>query len=55
MKKFIAFAILLAATISYASAQGIVQVRGYYRSNGTYVQPHIRTAPDGIKSNNFSY
>ena len=32
-----------------------VQVDGYYRSNGTYVQPHQRTAPDRTRSNNYSY
>jgi hypothetical protein len=34
---------------------GEVPVSGYYRSNGTYVRPHTRTAPDGIKSNNRSF
>jgi tetratricopeptide (TPR) repeat protein len=33
---------------------GSVSVRGYYRSNGTYVQPHMRSAPDGVFSNNWS-
>lgn len=32
-----------------------VYVRGYTRSNGTYVSPHYRSDPDGIKSNNWSY
>lgn len=32
-----------------------VRVRGYTRSDGTYVRPHVRTAPDGIKSNNLSF
>ena len=38
-----------------ATANAQVNVNGYYRSNGTYVQPHQRTAPDGIRSNNYSY
>ena len=33
---------------------GDVYVRGYFRSNGTYVQPHYRSAPDGNFSNNWS-
>ena len=37
------------------AAPATVQVRGYTRSNGTYVAPHVRTAPDGIKSNNLSF
>lgn len=31
-----------------------VYVNGYYRSNGTYVQPHYRSDPDGYKWNNWS-
>ena len=31
-----------------------VSVRGYYRSNGTYVQPHYRSNPDGNVYNNWS-
>lgn len=30
-----------------------VHVRGYFRSNGTYVQPHVRTSPDSTRSNNY--
>jgi hypothetical protein len=30
-----------------------VYVEGYYRSDGTYVRPHYRSSPDGIKSNNY--
>ncbi|MBU0516891.1 MAG: hypothetical protein KJ621_19220 [Proteobacteria bacterium] len=30
------------------------RVRGYYRRNGTYVQPHFRTYPDGTRWNNCS-
>lgn len=31
-----------------------VHVKGYYRRDGTYVRPHIRSAPDSYKRNNFS-
>ena len=31
-----------------------VNVRGYFRSDGTYVVPHVRTAPDGNPYNNYS-
>lgn len=39
------------------SIQGTAQVkvRGYYRKNGTYVQPHYRSKPDGNPYNNWSY
>lgn len=33
---------------------GSVSVHGYTRSNGTYVSPHHRSAPDGSFSNNWS-
>lgn len=29
-------------------------VKGYYKKNGTYVQPHYRSAPDGNFYNNWS-
>jgi hypothetical protein len=32
-----------------------VNVHGYYRSTGTYVAPHVRTAPNGIVTDNLSY
>ena len=32
-----------------------VSVRGYYRKDGTYVRPHMRTAPNGTKRDNFSF
>jgi len=31
-----------------------VHVRGYYRKDGTYVQPYVRSAPDGNFYNNWS-
>ena len=30
-----------------------VWVNGYYRKDGTYVQGHTRSAPDGDRSNNY--
>ena len=42
----------LLATANTASAY--VSVNGDFKSNGTYVAPHIRTSPDGYKWNNFS-
>jgi hypothetical protein len=31
-----------------------VYVNGYYRRDGTYVQPHMRSAPDSSYNNNWS-
>ena len=54
------YRIILAAltliNISFAvfpAYAGDVHVKGYYRKDGTYVRPHVRSAPDGIKSNNY--
>ena len=41
---------LVATTVANAD----VHVRGYYRDNGTYVQPHYRSDPDGNPNNNWS-
>ena len=38
-------------TISFAK----VSVKGYFRKDGTYVQPYVRTNPDGNPYNNYSY
>ncbi|MGE5513850.1 MAG: hypothetical protein ACM31O_21695 [Bacteroidota bacterium] len=38
--------------VSAASAD--TYVRGYTRRDGTYVQPHYQTNPDGNKFNNYS-
>lgn len=44
----------VAPTIAEAKPPGAVRVRGYVRSNGTYVAPHMRSAPDGNFSNNWT-
>lgn len=44
------FAFFAAASPTFA---GDVYVDGYYRSDGTYVRPHVRSSPDGITSNNY--
>jgi hypothetical protein len=53
---FLSFLLLLPGlAFGYGSkGGGNVSVRAYYRSNGTYVQPHMRSAPDGNFSNNWS-
>ena len=47
-------AILIGLAASAAEAKG-VRVRGYYRSNGTYVMPHSRTSPDRTPLNNYGF
>lgn len=50
MKKIIAL-ILLTSVSGYAKS---TYVSGHYRNNGSYVQPHYRSAPDSSKTNNWS-
>jgi len=44
--------ILAIAFMSYLAAKD-VRVKGYYKKNGTYVRPHIRSSPDAVKWNNY--
>lgn len=50
MKRIIIATIALLLVCSNAFAG---YVNGYYRKDGTYVRPHYRSNPDGIKSNNY--
>lgn len=53
--KIVLTALILATMSTSAFAARVVNVNGYTRSNGTYVAPHVRTAPDNTVTNNFSY
>ena len=55
-KTLAALAILVTSITAFnSSANALVSVDGYYKSNGTFVAPHFRTSPDGNPYNNFSY
>ena len=56
MKKLIVIAlgILLVLTPTVLLAKD-VHVKGYYRKNGTYVRPHVRSSPDSYKWNNYGH
>lgn len=41
--------------VQLAQRSGDVHVRGYTRKDGTNVQPHWRSAPDGNPYNNYSF
>ncbi len=45
---------LVVLMLSTSSSLADVYVHGYCRSNGTYVQSHYRSNPDGNFSNNWS-
>lgn len=51
MKKLLFIIAFLFAT---ANSFSQVSVRGYYRSNGTYVQPYQRTVPNSTRNDNYS-
>lgn len=55
LKRLTCFFILIALLAPAILEAGRVYVRGYYRKNGTYVQPHYRTSPDDILWNNYSF
>ena len=52
------FFAVLAVTISMCFSIEVVSakdvyVKGYYKADGTYVKPHIRSSPDEHKHNNY--
>lgn len=54
MKLFFAMVMAFAIGSPAFAHGGSVYVHGYTRSNGTYVAPHMRSAPDGNPYNNWS-
>ena len=55
MKQLFTILLFIITLFSFAQTNtNHVYVSGYYRSNGTYVQPHYRTAPNSTNRDNFS-
>lgn len=57
MKKvlFLAIAFMGTATIGYAQTNSSDNYQsGYYKSNGTYVEGHYKTAPNTTNTDNYS-
>jgi hypothetical protein len=56
MKRFLCFLTLLVSLLFFVGIgiAGDTYVNGYFKSNGTYVEPHYRSAPDGNFQNNWS-
>ena len=51
MKNILILALILGFSgVAFAD----VQVNGYYRQNGTYVQPYTRTSPNTTRVDNYS-
>lgn len=53
-KKVFLFTLLTLFLITSAAVAGQVRVKGYYKKDGSYVQPHYRTTPDNSQYNNWS-
>lgn len=60
MKKFLSVLLVMAiliGTIGFATVSNVdaaQRVRGYYRKNGTYVQPYFRSDRNSSKWDNYS-
>lgn len=54
MKKILALIAIFFVSTSLLLAKD-VYVKGYTKSNGTYVAPHYRSSPDSTVRNNYSY
>jgi hypothetical protein len=52
IRRLVFSALVLTALASTAAAQ--VHVDGYFRRDGTYVQPHYRSNPNGSTADNWS-
>ena len=55
MKRLLAFCCFLLCFGVGWQAAADQYVHGYYRSNGTYVQPYYRTSPNGTARDNYSF
>jgi hypothetical protein len=48
------FLIAIILLVQFSASIAQVPVNGYYRKNGTYVQPHYRSSPNSTKMDNWS-
>ncbi|MEK7095095.1 MAG: hypothetical protein AAB917_00360 [Patescibacteria group bacterium] len=59
LKKYLKFSLILIVLFVsigvFNHADAYVSVEGYYRKNGTYVAPYVRSNPNGLKYDNYSY
>jgi len=53
MKKLIVIILAILFVFPAVLLAKDVYVKGYYRKDGTYVRPHIRSSPDSYKWNNY--
>lgn len=55
LKKTLLICIFALATLTGQAFAKDTYVRGHYRKDGSYVQPHYRSAPDSTVTNNYSF
>lgn len=57
MKKIFALCFFFASflLIGIMNVEAYVSVKGYYRKDGTYIAPHVRSNPNGLKYDNYGY
>lgn len=55
MRKIISFVFVLLLLLTPLVSDAYVSVKGYYRKDGTYVSPHVRSNPNGLKYDNYGY
>jgi hypothetical protein len=55
MKKLITAILAVSLLIGLAGSAMAGRVSGYYRSNGTYLQPHYRSNPNRTPIDNYSF
>lgn len=54
MKKIIIIGVIFGFLFPVLLFAKDVRVKGYYRKDGTYVRPHIRSSPDSYRYNNLA-
>lgn len=47
--------LVIFASLGAGSIEAYTTVKGYYKSNGTYVNSYVRSNSNGIKYDNYSY
>ncbi len=55
VKLIFTFIIVILTIVASTESFAYVSVRGYFRSDGTYVRPHVRSNPNAFKFDNYSW
>lgn len=55
MRRIASLILAAALVLGLSTTAFAYRVRGYYRSNGTYVQPYERSYPNAYRYDNYNY